>query len=79
MALAHTIKDKAQDAYRRGKLLKKRRRLMEQWRIMFLETKNLVSLERMWLLSEELAADDIGQYRNNLPGCVRGNDLYNEI
>lgn len=31
MSLAHTIKDKAEAAYRRGKLLEKRRRLMESW------------------------------------------------
>lgn len=31
MALAHTIKNKAEAAYRRGDLLKKRARLMEDW------------------------------------------------
>ena len=31
MALAHTIKDKAEAAYRRGDLLDKRRQLMEAW------------------------------------------------
>lgn len=31
MALAHTIKNQAEAAYRRGDLLEKRRRLMEQW------------------------------------------------
>jgi len=31
MALAHTIKDKAEAAYRRGSLLEKRRELMEDW------------------------------------------------
>lgn len=31
MALAHTIKNTAEAAYRRGDLLEKRRRLMEQW------------------------------------------------
>lgn len=31
MALAHTIKDKAEAAYRRGALLDKRRELMEDW------------------------------------------------
>jgi integrase len=31
MALAHTIKDKAEAAYRRGALIEKRRRLMEEW------------------------------------------------
>ena len=31
MALAHTIKNKAEAAYRRGDLLEKRRRLMETW------------------------------------------------
>jgi integrase len=31
MALAHTIKDKAEAAYRRGPMLDKRRRLMEAW------------------------------------------------
>lgn len=31
MALAHKIKDKAEAAYRRGKLLERRRRLMEEW------------------------------------------------
>ncbi len=31
MALAHTIKDKVEAAYRRGDLLEKRRTLMEQW------------------------------------------------
>lgn len=31
MALAHKIKDKTEAAYRRGKLLEKRRRLMEAW------------------------------------------------
>lgn len=31
MALAHTIKNAAEAAYRRGDLLEKRRRLMEQW------------------------------------------------
>lgn len=31
MALAHTIKNKAEAAYRRGDLLEKRRRLMEAW------------------------------------------------
>ncbi|MFZ5636660.1 MAG: tyrosine-type recombinase/integrase [Pseudomonadota bacterium] len=31
MALAHKIKDKAEAAYRRGKLLSKRRELMESW------------------------------------------------
>lgn len=31
MALAHTIRNQAEAAYRRGDLLEKRRRLMEQW------------------------------------------------
>jgi integrase len=31
MALAHTIADKVQKAYRRGDLLKKRRALMRDW------------------------------------------------
>jgi hypothetical protein len=31
MALAHTIPDKVQKAYRRGDLLQKRRRLMTAW------------------------------------------------
>jgi hypothetical protein len=31
MALAHTIKDKAEAAYRRGDLLEKRRELMATW------------------------------------------------
>jgi hypothetical protein len=31
MALAHTIKDKAEAAYRRGDLFEKRRKLMEAW------------------------------------------------
>ena len=31
MALAHTIKNKAESAYRRGDLLEKRRKLMNQW------------------------------------------------
>jgi integrase len=31
MALAHTIKNSAEAAYRRGDMLEKRRRLMEQW------------------------------------------------
>ena len=31
MALAHTIPNKAEAAYRRGALLEKRRELMEQW------------------------------------------------
>lgn len=31
MALAHKIKDKAEAAYRRGKLLRRRRELMESW------------------------------------------------
>jgi integrase len=31
MALAHTIKDKAEAAYRRGDLLDKRRSLMNAW------------------------------------------------
>src|SRR5207249_2197975 len=30
-ALAHTIKDKTEAAYRRGNLLEKRRRLMRDW------------------------------------------------
>jgi integrase len=30
-ALAHTIKDKSEAAYRRGDALEKRRRLMEEW------------------------------------------------
>lgn len=33
MALAHTIKNKAEAAYRRGDLFERRRRLMEQWAI----------------------------------------------
>ena len=31
MALAHTIKDKSEAAYRRGDALDKRRRLMTEW------------------------------------------------
>jgi integrase len=31
MALAHTVADKVEAAYRRGELLEKRRRLMQQW------------------------------------------------
>jgi hypothetical protein len=31
MALAHTIKDKSEAAYRRGDLFDKRRKLMEAW------------------------------------------------
>jgi hypothetical protein len=31
MALAHTIKDKAEAAYRRGDLIDKRRQLMNAW------------------------------------------------
>ena len=31
MALAHTIKDKSEAAYRRGDALDKRRRLMAEW------------------------------------------------
>ena len=31
MALAHTIKDKSEAAYRRGDALDKRRRLMNEW------------------------------------------------
>lgn len=31
MALAHTIKDKTEEAYRRGDLFDKRRRLMSAW------------------------------------------------
>jgi integrase len=31
MALAHTIDDKVEAAYRRGELLDKRRRLMTEW------------------------------------------------
>ena len=31
MALAHTIKDKVEAAYRRGDLLEKRRDLMTKW------------------------------------------------
>jgi hypothetical protein len=31
MALAHTIGDKVEAAYRRGDLFEKRRRLMDEW------------------------------------------------
>jgi integrase len=31
MALAHTVGDKVESAYRRGDLLEKRRRLMDEW------------------------------------------------
>ena len=31
MALAHTIKDKSEAAYRRGDAIDKRRRLMDEW------------------------------------------------
>ena len=31
MALAHTIKDQSEAAYRRGDLFEKRRRLMSNW------------------------------------------------
>lgn len=31
MALAHTVSDKVEAAYRRGDLLEKRYRLMEEW------------------------------------------------
>ena len=31
MALAHTIRDKTEAAYRRGKLLAKHRELMQEW------------------------------------------------
>ena len=31
MALAHTVSDKTEAAYRRGDILEKRRRLMEDW------------------------------------------------
>jgi hypothetical protein len=31
MALAHTIGDKVEAAYRRGDMFEKRRRLMQQW------------------------------------------------
>jgi len=37
MALAHTIKDKAEAAYRRGDMLEKRRNMMEDW-LRFCET-----------------------------------------
>lgn len=30
-ALAHSVKDKTEAAYRRGSLLEKRRKLMEDW------------------------------------------------
>jgi integrase len=33
MALAHTVSDKTEAAYRRGDMLEKRRRLMEDWAI----------------------------------------------
>ena len=33
MALAHTIRDKAEAAYRRGDLFDKRRQLMDAWTI----------------------------------------------
>ena len=31
MALAHTVSDKTEAAYRRGDMMEKRRRLMEDW------------------------------------------------
>jgi len=37
MALAHTIKNKAEAAYRRGDMLEKRRHLAEAW-LQFIET-----------------------------------------
>lgn len=37
MALAHTIKNEAEAAYRRGSLLEKRRVLMNQWQT-YIET-----------------------------------------
>ena len=48
MALAHTIGNKAEAAYRRGDLLEKRRKLMEAWEA-FCEpqnSSNLVALKR---------------------------------
>ena len=48
MALAHTIGNKAEAAYRRGDLFDKRRKLMEAWQA-FTESKpiaNIVTLKR---------------------------------
>jgi hypothetical protein len=42
MALAHTIKDKSEAAYRRGDALDKRRRLMADW-ARYCETPAIVS------------------------------------
>ena len=38
MALAHTVSDKVEAAYRRGDLFEKRRRMMEEWQ-RFCETR----------------------------------------
>ena len=43
MAVAHTIGDKAEAAYRRGDLFKKRRKLMEAWQA-FTDSKSLAKV-----------------------------------
>jgi hypothetical protein len=46
MALAHSIQNKVEKAYRRGDLLEKRKRLMDDWMCYCLriENSNLISL-----------------------------------
>ena len=46
MALAHTIGNKAEAAYRRGDLFDKRRTLMEAWQA-FCENKNAAKVVRL--------------------------------
>jgi integrase len=41
MALAHVVSDKTEAAYRRGDMLEKRRRLMEDWALFWETTPNL--------------------------------------
>ena len=40
-ALAHTLADKVEAAYRRGDLMEKRRRLMEEWALFCARTEHI--------------------------------------
>ena len=50
MALAHTVPDKVEAAYRRGDLIEKRRKLMESW-ARYCTTKSVAASDKVVALT----------------------------
>lgn len=71
MALAHTVSDKVEAAYRRGDLSAKRRRLMEEWARHCEFTKGTGKASHFWLPRKTIAAVRQDQF-SPIPRAVVG-------